>query len=209
MSTASSLRGLYAVSDSQLTPGDDMLPAVLSAIRGGARLVQYRDKSSDRAVREQLAHHLLQLCHEHDVPLIINDDVELAIAIKADGAHLGNQDMAVDEARARMGPHAIIGASCHDSLELAVHAVRSGADYVAFGSFFASPTKPQAVRAPVSLLQSARTTLSVPICAIGGITPANGFELIKAGAHMLAVISGIFAQPDITAAAHRYALLFD
>ncbi len=209
MTRASSLRGLYAISDSQLTPGDAMLPAMLSAIRGGAHLVQYRDKSSDRAECAHLARRLQQLCHEHEVPLIINDDVELAIAVNADGVHLGNQDMSVDQARAQMGPHAIIGASCHDSLDVAVTAVRAGADYVAFGSFFDSPTKPQAVRAPVSLLQSARSTIHVPICAIGGITPDNGLELIKAGAHMLAVISGIFAQPDITAAARRYAQLFD
>ncbi len=202
------LYGLYAITDTRLTPGDEMLPAVAAAIHGGARLVQYRDKSSDRPSREQQARGLLRLCHEHEVPLVINDDVELAAVIGADGVHLGDADMALDEARVRLGPRVIIGVSCHDSLELGVRAAQAGADYVAFGSFFASPTKPQAVRAPLSLLESARYTLNVPICAIGGITPENGALLVKAGAHMLAVISGIFAQPDIAATALRYARLF-
>jgi len=200
-----SLRGLYAITDSLLTPGEQLLAAVESAIRGGARLVQYRDKSPGR---ECQAGALLQLCHAHDVPLIINDNVELAIAIGADGVHLGHQDMALDEARVQLGPRAVIGISCHDSLEQAVRAVHAGADYVAFGSFFYSPSKPGAVRAPLSLLESARHTLNVPICAIGGITPDNGAALVKAGAHMLAVISGIFAQKDFVAAARRYAQLF-
>lgn len=203
-----SLRGLYAITDSLLTPGGQLLAAVESAIRGGARLVQYRDKSPDRPSRERQARALLQLCHQHDVPLIINDDVELAIVIGADGVHLGHQDMALDEARVRLGPRAVIGISCHDSLEQAVRAVHAGADYVAFGSFFYSPSKPGAVRAPLSLLESARHTLNVPLCAIGGITPDNGAALVKAGAHMLAVISGVFAQPDIEAAARKYARLF-
>jgi len=207
-SSNASLRGLYVITDSGLTPGDKMLPAVSAAIHGGARLVQYRDKSSDRPSREQQARGLLQLCHDHEVPLIINDDVELAAVIGADGIHLGDEDMRLDEARVRLGPRMIIGVSCHDSLERAVSAVHAGADYVAFGSFFSSPSKPQAVRAPLSLLESARLTVNVPICAIGGITPENGAALVKAGAHMLAVISGIFAQTDFASAARRYERLF-
>ncbi len=202
------LRGLYVITDDHLTPGDKMLPAVSAAIHGGARLVQYRDKSLDWPGRARQARDLLRLCHDHEVPLIINDDVELAVAIGADGVHLGDKDMVLNEARVRLGPRAIIGVSCYDSLDLAVRAAHAGADYVAFGSFFASPSKPQAVRALPSLLESARTTLNVPICAIGGITPENGAALIKAGAHMLAVISGIFAQQDFTTAARRYAQLF-
>jgi thiamine-phosphate pyrophosphorylase len=207
-SSNNNLHGLYVITDSSLTPGDQMLPAVSSAIHGGACLVQYRNKSSDRPSREQQARGLLRLCQDHEVPLIINDDVELAAAIGAGGVHLGEADMALDEARMCLGPRAIIGVSCHDSLEQALRAVRAGADYVAFGSFFASPTKPQAVRAPLSLLETAGHAVNVPICAIGGITPENGAALVKAGAHMLAVISGIFAQRDIAAAARRYAQLF-
>lgn len=207
-STNDNLRGLYVITGSNLTPGEKMLPAVSAAIQGGARLVQYRDKSSDRTGRELQARGLLRLCHDHEVPLIINDDVELAAVIGADGVHLGDADMALDEARVRLGPRVIIGVSCHASLERALRAVQAGADYVAFGSFFASPSKPGAVRAPLSLLESARHTVNVPICAIGGITPDNGAALVKAGAHMLAVISGVFAQPDIAATARRYAQLF-
>jgi len=207
-STSASLRGLYVITDDRLTPGGKLLPAVSAAIHGGARLVQCRNKSTDQPSRERQARDLLQLCHDHEVSLIINDDVELAAAIGADGVHLGEEDMALDEARVRLGPRAIIGVSCYDSLERAVRAAHAGADYVAFGSFFASPSKPNAVRAPLSLLESARLTVNVPICAIGGITPANGATLIKAGAHMLAVISGIFAQSDFAAAARRYAQLF-
>lgn len=207
-SSSASLRGLYVITDDRLTPGEKLLPSVSSAIYGGARLVQYRDKSSGRPSRERQARGLLQLCHDHEVPLIINDDVELAAVIGADGVHLGEEDMALDEARVRLGPRAIIGVSCHDSLDLAIRAAHAGADYVAFGSFFASPTKPETVRTPLSLLESARLTVNVPICAIGGITPENGAALIKAGAHMLAVISGIFAQSDFAAAARRYAQLF-
>ena len=204
-----SLRGLYAITDDALTPGDAMLPAVLSAIRGGARLVQYRDKSVDLARRKRQARALLHICRQHEIPLIINDDVELAFAIGADGVHLGEDDMPVHEARARLGPHAIIGATCHASLELAVSAARAGTDYVAFGSFFDTPSKPGAVRAPVSLLEAASSRLHLPVCAIGGITPDNGAMLVKAGASMLAAISGIFAQTQVAAAAGRYARLFE
>jgi len=207
-SPGNTLRGLYAITDSRLTPGEKMLPAVSAAIRGGARLVQYRNKSPDRPYHERQARNLLQICHDHDVPLIINDDVELAAAIGADGVHLGHEDMALDEARVQLGPRAIIGVSCYDSLEQAVGAVHAGADYVAFGSFFPSPSKPGAVRAPLSLLETARHSVSVPICAIGGITPENGAALVEAGARMLAVISGIFAQQDFAAAARNYARLF-
>lgn len=202
------LHGLYAVTDTGLTPGAQLLPAVAAAIRGGARLVQYRDKSNDNPKRAREAKLLLALCREHELPLIVNDDVALAGEIGADGVHLGREDVSLDEARVQLGPRAIIGVSCYDSLERAIAAEHAGADYVAFGSFFASPSKPQAVRAPQSLLAEARQRLNVPICAIGGITPANGAELLAAGAEMLAVISGLFAESDIEAAAHLYAQLF-
>lgn len=202
------LHGLYAVSDTALTPGAQLATAVAAAIRGGARLVQYRDKSSDAVRRTREAETVLTLCRKHEVPLIVNDDVELAARIGADGVHLGVEDAPLDEARVRLGPRAIIGVSCYNSLERAGAAEHAGADYVAFGSFFVSPSKPQAVRAPLALLIEARQRLNVPICAIGGITPDNGAALVTAGADMLAVISGLFAQADIEAAARSYARLF-
>ncbi len=203
-----SLRGLYAVTDSSLTADGKLLTAVEGAIRGGARLLQYRDKSPDQPRRETEARALLQLCHNHNVMLVINDDVALAASIGADGVHLGKEDAALHEARVTLGPRSIIGVSCYASLERAVAAAHAGADYVAFGSFFPSPSKPYATPAPISLLEAARQQLNVPVCAIGGITPDNGGALVRAGADMLAVISGIFAQADMEAAARRYARLF-
>ncbi|HEX5339317.1 MAG TPA: thiamine phosphate synthase [Gammaproteobacteria bacterium] len=202
------LQGLYALTDASLLHGDSLLPGVEAAIRGGAKLVQYRDKSDDAARREREARALLALCHEHGIPLIINDDVALAARIGADGVHLGRDDPPLEQARVQLGPHALIGVSCYDSLQRATEAAHTGADYVAFGSFFASPSKPDAVLAPQALLEAARRQLSIPVCAIGGITPDNGAALVHAGADMLAVISGVFATTDIEQAARRYAQLF-
>jgi thiamine-phosphate pyrophosphorylase len=200
----SPLRGLYAITDS----GPRIAAAVEAAIRGGARLVQYRDKSADPAQRLTEARNLLELCHGHGVLLIVNDDVALAAEAGADGVHLGKDDGRVQDARVRLGPRAVIGVSCYDSLERALQAAHDGADYVAFGSFFASSSKPQAVRAPLSLLVEARRKLSIPLCAIGGITPDNGAGLISAGADMLAVINGLFASDAVEKEARRYAALF-
>lgn len=202
------LHGLYAVTDSGAAPATPLAEAVAAAIRGGARLVQYRDKSGDAARRLREAQALLTVCREHEVPLIINDDVDLAVEVGADGVHLGREDAPLDEVRVRAGPRAILGMSCYDSLERALAAEQAGADYVAFGSFFASPSKPKAARAPLELLRTARQRLNVPCCAIGGITPDNGALLVAAGADMLAVISGLFASGDIESAARRYARLF-
>jgi len=202
------LKGLYAITDGSLTPGDALAPAVAAAIRGGARLVQYRDKSADIARRGREAGSLAALCHDHGVLFIVNDDVELARECAADGVHLGKDDGDLAAARVRLGPRALIGVSCYDSLERAVAAAYAGADYVAFGSFHASGSKPAAVRAPMTLLTEARKALGIPLCAIGGITPENGASLIAAGADMLAVIRGVFAAGDVTAAARAYAGLF-
>ncbi len=204
------LRGLYALTDAGLTPGTALLPAVEAAIRGGARLVQYRDKSTDGARRLTEARALVELCRGHGVPLIVNDDPALAAAAGADGVHLGRDDGDVASARVRLGPRALIGVSCYDSLERAVAASHAGADYVAFGSFYASGSKPDAARASPDLLRQARRALpGIPICAIGGITPGNGAALVQAGAGMLAVIRGLFAEEDVTAAARAYSRLFE
>ncbi|HET7649732.1 MAG TPA: thiamine phosphate synthase [Gammaproteobacteria bacterium] len=203
------LRGLYVLTDAAMLPGAKLLPGVASAIHGGAKLVQYRDKSADSARREREALALRSLCSEYGAVFIVNDDVELARRVNADGVHLGQDDAPLEQARIALGPHTLIGVSCYDSLQRATDAAQAGADYVAFGSFFASPSKPQAARAPLDLLESARAQLGIPLCAIGGIQPEHGAALLAAGADMLAVISGVFSAPDIEQAARRYAQLFE
>lgn len=202
-------RGLYALTDSTLIPEDRLIPAVAAAIAGGAVLVQYRDKSGDAAKRAWEAQDLVNLCRPLGVPLIINDDVALAAAVGADGVHLGRDDGDIAAARAALGPGALIGVSCYNELERARAAEAAGADYVAFGSFFPSSVKPGAVRAEVDLLRQARQQLNVPLVAIGGINADNGALLIEAGADLLAVISDVFGQDDIRAAARRIADLFE
>lgn len=203
-----SCRGLYAITDAVLLPDDRLIGAVERALLGGARLIQYRDKSHDAARRLTQAQALDELCQRYKVPLIINDDAELAAQVGAAGVHIGQDDPDLATARVRLGPKAIIGVSCYNRLDLALAAERAGADYVAFGAFFPSPTKPHEIRPPIALLREARAVLTVPIVAIGGITPDNAPLLLDAGADALAVVSAVFAQPDIQAAARRFAILF-
>lgn len=202
------LRGLYVITDSQLTPSQHLIECVALALRGGAALVQYRDKSMDAARRAREARELAVLCRAHRVPLIINDDAALAASAGADGVHLGRDDGDIAQARRVLGENAIIGASCYNALESALRAQEQGADYVAFGAFFPSATKPRAVRADADILKQAKQKLRIPIAAIGGITPVRGADLIAAGADMLAVAHGVFGQSDIMAAARQYAQLF-
>lgn len=201
-------RGLYAVTDPLLLPDERLVSGVAAAIQGGAVMVQYRDKGSDRDRRLWEVQDLLTLCRPLSVPLIINDDVELAREADADGVHLGQGDMAIGAARALLGDAAIIGITCHNSLDLARDAEAAGADYVAFGSFFPSPTKPDAVRADIDLLRRARREIALPIAVIGGITADNGTALIEAGADLLAVINDLFGHRDVAAAARCLASLF-
>ena len=203
-----SCHGLYAITDAVLIPDDRLTEAVEQAILGGARMIQYRDKSTDATRRLTQAEALNALCRRHGIPLIINDDVELAFQVGAAGVHIGKDDPALARARARLGENALIGVSCYDRLDLALAAERAGADHVAFGAVFPSPTKPGEVRAPLELLREARAALTLPIVAIGGITPENAPLLLAAGVDALAVVSGVFGQPDIQAAARRYAHLF-
>ncbi|MEO1752171.1 thiamine phosphate synthase [Thiofaba sp. EF100] len=202
------LRGLYVITDTALIPDDQFADRVEAALRGGARIVQYRDKRPEPRLRERLASEVVRLCREYAALSIINDDVELAARIDADGVHVGKEDAALAHARSLLGPEAIIGVSCYNRLELALEAAAQGADYVAFGSFFPSRVKPEAVPAAPALLRQARARLDLPLCAIGGITAERAGPLIEAGADMLAVISDIFAADDIEAAAGRYAPLF-
>ncbi|RME35681.1 MAG: thiamine phosphate synthase [Gammaproteobacteria bacterium] len=201
------MHGLYAIADRALL-GGRLLPAAAAALQGGASLLQFRDKGEDRQEREELARALLALCRQHRVPLLINDDPGLAATIGADGVHLGSGDTGLPRARAMLGERALIGASCYNRLELALKAQEEGADYVAFGRFYPSRTKPEAVPCPVTLLGEARRHLSIPIVAIGGITTENGPRLLAAGADALAVIHGLFGQPDIEATTRTFHRIF-
>lgn len=200
-------RGLYLVTR-ETADTAALLRTVEAALRGGARLVQYRDKSTDTARRREQAQALAAACASAGVPLLINDDVELALASAAAGVHLGEHDGGIADARARLGPHALIGVSCYDSLERAQALAAQGADYLAFGSFFASPTKPGTRRAQPALLREA-ARFGLPRVAIGGITLANAGELIAAGADLLAVISAVADAADPESAAQAFTALYD
>ncbi|WP_426270766.1 thiamine phosphate synthase [Dyella kyungheensis] len=197
-------RGLYVITDG---PRPDLVPVVAQALAGGARLLQYRDKTRDHERRLTEARAIRALCAARQVPMIVNDDVALAQAAGAAGVHLGEEDGDVAAARAVLGQDAIIGVSCYDSLDRARHLAAEGADYIAFGAFFPSPTKPHARRASFELLRQS-AALGIPRVAIGGITPDNGGSLIDAGADYLAVISAVFGDPDVRGAAMRFAQLF-
>jgi thiamine-phosphate pyrophosphorylase len=202
MVAAVRLHGLYAITDEALE--ERLISAVADALEAGVRILQYRDKGDDVARRGMEALMLRALTRRHDALLIINDDPELAVAVQADGAHLGRDDPDIAEVRRLLGPEAAIGVSCYDSLELARDAAAAGADYVAFGSVYPSTTKPGAVRAPLELLTAAKQELGIPVCAIGGITPANAGPVLAAGADMLAVVSSIFSAPDIQQAVRAF-----
>lgn len=200
------IRGLYAVTpDTSDTAG--LISLVGQAVAGGVRLVQYRNKIAPPELRLEHARVLLAICRRSDAALIINDDTDLAVRIGADGLHLGRDDGDIAEARARL-PSAIIGASCYADLDLALEAKRLGVDYVAFGSFFASSTKPGASRAPLSVVQDARRAVGLPIVAIGGITLDNAPELLAAGVDAVAVISALFAADSVREAAEKFEALF-
>ncbi|WP_210641174.1 thiamine phosphate synthase [Pseudomonas sp. Tri1] len=200
------LRGLYAITDSQLLAGK-FLAYVEAALEGGVTLLQYRDKSSDEARRLREAEALRNLCERYKTQLIINDDAELAARLGV-GVHLGQTDGPLAPVRALLGRQAIIGSTCHASLELAEQAAAEGASYVAFGRFFTSNTKPGAPSANLELLERARLKLHVPICAIGGITLDNAAPLVAHGVDLLAVVHGLFGA-DSTGEVTRRARAFN
>jgi thiamine-phosphate pyrophosphorylase len=200
------LRGLYAITQTKNKTTDIIINEVIAAIKGGAVVVQFRDKEPLDAI--YLADQLVKVCHEYKVPLLINDDIELAIKVGADGVHIGREDGAISEARDRLGADAIIGVSCYNFVEQALDAQEQGATYVAFGRFFPSSSKPLAAPAELDTLRKAKFLLDIPIVAIGGILPENGGSLLTAGADLLAVIGGLFeTQPEQSARA--YQALFD
>ncbi|MEC4560953.1 thiamine phosphate synthase [Pseudomonas inefficax] len=203
------LRGLYAITDSQLLAGR-FLSHVEAALEGGVCLLQYRDKSDDAARRLREAEGLLKLCERYGTQLLINDDAELAARLGV-GVHLGQTDGPLTPARALLGRQAIIGSTCHASLELAAQAASEGASYVAFGRFFNSVTKPGAPAANIELLEQARTQVKLPIAVIGGITLDNAAPLVAHGADLLAVIHGLFgadSAQEVTRRARAFNALF-
>ncbi len=202
------LRGVYAITDENLLAGPTLFSAVEEALGAGLALLQYRNKSADWQSKCAEATQLLHLCQRYNTPLLINDDVELCREIGAAGVHLGQADTKLVAARQRLGEQAIIGITCHSDLSLALRAQAAGADYVAFGRFFPSHTKPNAPQASIQVLQQAKAQLAIPIVAIGGINAENGQALVTAGADMLAVIHTLFASADVEAQAKALNALF-
>lgn len=201
-------KGLYVITDRELCASPSIEENVEMAIQGGAAVIQYRDKGVDRVRREGEALRLLEVCRASQVALIINDDIELANVIGAQGVHVGKDDGTLAEARETLGPNAIVGVSCYNSIERAIAAEAAGADYVAFGRFFPSSVKPNATPASLDELRENRSRLHVPVVAIGGINSDNAQELLDAGADLLAVINAVFGTEDARAAASRFSHFF-
>lgn len=196
---------LYAITDSLLMPDEKLFSGVEAALKGGCKLVQYRDKSDDQARRLFEAKKLLSLCNQYQAQLLINDDVNLAQKASAHGVHLGQGDTNPVAARIILGSRAIIGVTCHDSLAFAQQAIKDSANYIAFGRFFSSNTKPDARPAPLDLLTQARTKFpNIMIAAIGGITTENAKNVLTAGADLIAVCHSLFAANDIEAQARLF-----
>ena len=201
------IRGLYALTPDETDTGI-LLSKTARALEGGVSLVQYRNKTASASLRAIQARALLDLCRRHAVPLIINDHLNLALSVDADGLHLGGEDGDLAAARQALGPDKLLGASCYDRYDLALAAKAAGADHVAFGAAFSSPTKPGAARAQHSLYTRAANELGLPVVAIGGITRENAREVIKAGASAVAVISSLFDAQDIVREASLFMTLF-
>ena len=201
MATLTLKPGLYAITDGELTPGATLITAVEAALEGGAVLVQYREKRLPAAERLHQARALQAVCRNADVPLLINDDIQLALQVQAAGVHLGQGDTALAQARQLLGEQAIIGITCHADLTLAQDAFEKGANYLAFGRFYPSTTKPDAPAADPRVLSLAKP-FQLPIAAIGGINLSNAEALIQAGADLLAVAGGLFST-DINTTGER------
>ena len=199
--------GLYAVTP-ELTDSIALVSKVDAALRGGARVIQYRSKSIEDSLRRSQAGEIVRLCRNWNALFIVNDSAALAREVDADGVHLGKDDGGVLAARTMLGPGKLIGVSCYNEIGRAREAVSQGADYVAFGSFFSSSTKPHALRADTELLQIAASEIALPVVAIGGITEDNAAGLIAAGADAVAVVSALFDAIDVEAQARRFARLF-
>lgn len=201
------IRGLYAITPDEANT-QELLHKVKQALGGGASLVQYRNKHADRKLRQEQSAALSALCREHGAPLIINDDLALALEVGAQGVHLGGDDGDLAEARRLLGPDRLLGASCYNRLDLAIAAREAGASYVAFGAAFTSLTKPGAVHAPLELYRQAHAEIGLPVVAIGGITLQNVAALVTAGVDAVAVITALFNAPDIETTTRNFAAQF-
>lgn len=201
------ISGIYAITP-DLTDTTNLVMLTQQALTGGVQLVQYRNKTADNILKLEQATLLSYLCQKFNTPLIINDDLDLAIKVDADGVHLGMEDITVTEARRRLGPGKIIGASCYNQLRYAIEAENHGADYAAFGAFFVSITKPGAVSASISLLCKAKQYLQIPVVAIGGIDSENIAELIYKGADAVAVSRSLFNSVNTQFEAKKLSCIF-
>jgi thiamine-phosphate pyrophosphorylase len=204
--SSTKISGLYAITPDESNTAE-LLHKSRLVLQGGAPILQYRNKLADAALRQIQAEDLRELTREFDAIFIVNDDAQLAQRVAADGVHLGGDDGSVAVARSLLGTDKLIGVSCYNRLELARQAAQDGADYVAFGAFFASSVKPNAAVASLELLQQARREIALPIVAIGGITLENGEALLAAGADALAVISAVFSANDIAQTARKFSKL--
>ena len=201
------MRGLYLVTPNWDDTGR-LLAATEAGLRGGAALVQYRHKDADANLRREQGAALLALCRRYRVPFVVNDHLDLCMALDADGVHLGGADGDLAQARQVLGPAKIVGASCYGELALAAAAEHAGASYVAFGGFYPSPVKQYSFVTQPALLDAARAVVALPVVVIGGMTPANAAPLVARGADMVAAISSVYAAADAQAAAQAFAALF-
>jgi len=200
--------GLYAITpDTKDTAY--LCEIVEQVLEGGAACVQYRNKTADQLLRLEQAIQLHRSCQQYDVPLIINDDMDLALEIDAEGLHVGADDIAVPLARKYLADDKIIGVSCYNQINRAVTAQVQGASYVAFGAFFSSATKINTVRAGIELLQAAKDLIRIPVVAIGGINQHNASILLHSGCSTIAVCQGLFIGEDVCATARKFNRLFN
>lgn len=201
------MKGLYLV-----TPDWDNTQQLLEiselALRGGAALLQYRHKTADAALRREQAECLQALCRTYAVPFVINDHLDLCIALDADGIHVGGTDMSVAEVRSKVGPQKIVGASCYGSMDLARAAHRAGASYVAFGGFYPSRVKKYEVSTQPSIVAESKAEIALPVVVIGGMTRDNAVPLVAQGADMVAAISSVYQAGNPQSAARGFADLF-
>ena len=202
-------RGLYVITDCVNFDTPGLVSRTGQILDAGIAALQYRDKTTDASLRLERAIALQHLCRRHNTVFLINDDLELAARIGADGVHVGREDATYERCRTTLGPEAIIGISCYNQLDLALLAQNNGADYVAFGSFYPTTTKNTEYKADTALLMLARRSLTVPVAAIGGITPENGAVLVNAGADLLAVVSSVYASDDPRQAVGKFNALFN